>query len=84
MWTRHERLIRLYEEQRMITVFDRLDDYSTEPKSIDKDACRLRKGRRSQILTQIARLEAKRPWFDENYARAGVVILLLILASPAV
>lgn len=84
MWTRHQRSMRLYEELQMIAVFDRLDDYSPEPNGCDQDAHRSRQRRRSEILAQIARLEGKKPWFEESYAWAGVVILLLLFASPAV
>ena len=84
MWGRHERLIRLYEELAIIAVLDRLDDYSTEPNRTDKGAWRSRQGRRSGIFTEIASLEAKKPWFEEGYAKAGAIILLLIFASPAI
>jgi hypothetical protein len=85
MWARHERLIHLNEGLAALAVFDRLDNYPTETDRSDSDARRsLRQRRRSEILAEIAMLEAKKPWFEESSARAIALLLLLIIASPAV
>jgi len=84
MWGRHERLIHLYEGLAVMAVFDRLENYPTEPDRVDKDARRSRQRRRAEILAEIAMLEAKKPWFKASYAQTITLLLLLIFASPAV
>jgi hypothetical protein len=84
MWGRHKRLIHLLEGLAVMAVFDRLDNYRTEQDRGDNDARRSRQRRQAEILAEIAMLEGKKPWFEESYARAFALLLLLIFASPAV
>jgi hypothetical protein len=81
---RHERLIHLYEGLAALAVFDRLDNYSAEQDPGDNDTRRSRQRRRAEILSEIGVLKAKKPWFEESYAQAIALLLLLIIASPAV
>jgi hypothetical protein len=84
MWARHERLIHLNEGLAALAVFDRLDNYSAEQDPGDNDTRRSRQRRRAEILSEIGVLKAKKPWFEESYAQAIALLLLLIIASPAV
>lgn len=77
-------MIRLNEGLEIIAVFDRLDDYPAEANQGDGDTRQSRQRRRSEILTEIARLKARKLWFEKSYARAGAVLLLLIFANLAV
>jgi hypothetical protein len=84
MRARQEKLRHLYEGLGVMDVFDRLDNYPTENDRGNSDTRQSRLRRRSELLAEIAMLEAKKPWFEESYARAIALLLLLIIASPAV
>lgn len=75
MW-REGKVVRLHEELELLDVFDRVHDYGADdPNRGDDEAHVSRQKRRSEILTEIANLEGKKPWFEG--LRASSVALLL-------
>jgi hypothetical protein len=65
MWGREEKLVRLYEELDTLYVFDRIHDYGADVRNRgDDNAYASRQERRSEILTEIAKLRVRNPWFE--------------------
>ena len=75
MW-REGKLARLHEELEILDVFDRVHDYgAVAPNRSDNDAYGFRQKRRSEIVAEIAKPAARKPWVASS--RAGCVALLL-------
>jgi hypothetical protein len=79
MWGRQRKVDDLHEELLTIAVFDRVYDYNTDPNRGNDGAYASRQTRRAEILSEIAKLEAKR-WFEVH---AGTASLMLSLCAAA-
>lgn len=77
MWSYRKKLRRLRQELDLISLFERLQNYGTESSPGGQGSCSARENRRSEILAQIAALEARASWFQQRYARLAALALLV-------
>src|SRR5690348_7781570 len=78
VWNNRKKLRRLRQEFDLISLFDRLQNYATESTpGGGQGNCSARANRRSEILAQIAALEARASWSQERYARLAALAVLI-------
>lgn len=75
-------LVRLHEELRVLQVFDRVHEYTTEPDAASERAYAVRQLRRKQILDEITRLRASTPE-TRNAVRVGRAIFFVCVTASA-
>ena len=76
MLPRQKTLAFLHEELRILALFDRVHDNTTDPNPADNRAHSLRQTRRSEIIAEIEKLEAIKPKFPDNTGRGTAVLIL--------
>ena len=77
MWDHRNKLLRLREELRVLSVFERLEKYAAVPTRGEDDDGSLREHRLSELLAQIAALETEKSSFQHRYTKIAAVVLLV-------